>query len=549
MLVALCKAAPAVQSSQSAQKLTHQLIPYLLEAHLQTFQLSPFFRKVEPSPIEAMTLHLTAALLSLGTKFDGLHEIVSDKVWAFLAAVRTAIQSIVPPEVEDAVDQSLEDAILTATIAIALLGFLDAASAQADFWRTGGRLALIQRLRNLLSEPFLTAVEGAFSSIRNSHASDRNAKEWKRYLRHYSNQGRPLSANLLQRSFMWLLVSSTSLSIADARILRETHILDLLMANKDLLRPGALNSPDVDFRSIEMYANIARDEVDRLEEGADFIQMGSDSQQRLAFGVKASAIVTFLNCAILNEDAAEPDILMGWLEETLVDPVQMLDETLASAVLRSMSVLCRMSPAYAPKVSRLLPRFIVQSVPQGNTVAVASTCLASVLQFLSNDAIITTLYTLGNVLSPATEEGVPNGSNSDLATDSTGVNGVYKGRQSTGSAISLALQGEEDTSVVYANIVQAISSIANVSNDEKITALAQSMLLQKLGKVSHSVDAQIITGAAHLSLISGQLEFRSLLRLFSRICNNALVNDNATQLIAVSQAHMLYKSPAHTCRL
>lgn len=523
-----------MQSSQSAQKLTNQLIPYLLEAHSQTFQPSPFFRTIEPSPIEALSTHLTAALLSLGSKHDALHETVSDNIWAFLAALKTAVQSVVSMQDEDGVDQSLEEATRTATIAIALLGFLDAASAQADFWRTGGRLALIQRVRNLLTEPFLTAVEGAFSSIRNAHASDRNSKDWKRYMRHYAAQGRPLSANLLQRSFIWLLGSSTSLLIVDARILRSTHILDLLMANKDMINPGPHSNGDADFRSVEMYANIARDEIDRLEESADFIQMGSVSQQRIAFTVKAAAIVGFLNCTVLNEDAAEPDILMGWLEETLLDPIQMHDDVLASTVLRSMAILCRLNGGYAPKVSRLLPRFIVQSILRGETIEVASKCLAFVLQLLSHDAVITTLYTLGNVLSPTTEGEIPNGTNSDFATDGMEANGIYHGRQSTGSSISLALNGDEDTSLVYGNIVQAISSIANMSNDEKITALAQAMLLQKLSKVNHSVDAQIITGAAHLSLTSGQLEFRSLLRLYSRICQAALVDNNATLLTAVS---------------
>lgn len=536
VLIALCKAAPAVQSSQSAQKLTNQLIPYLLEAHSQTFQPSPFFRTIEPSPIEALSTHLTAALLSLGSKHDALHETVSDNIWAFLAALKTAVQSVVSMQDEDGVDQSLEEATRTATIAIALLGFLDAASAQADFWRTGGRLALIQRVRNLLTEPFLTAVEGAFSSIRNAHASDRNSKDWKRYMRHYAAQGRPLSANLLQRSFIWLLGSSTSLLIVDARILRSTHILDLLMANKDMINPGPHSNGDADFRSVEMYANIARDEIDRLEESADFIQMGSVSQQRIAFTVKAAAIVGFLNCTVLNEDAAEPDILMGWLEETLLDPIQMHDDVLASTVLRSMAILCRLNGGYAPKVSRLLPRFIVQSILRGETIEVASKCLAFVLQLLSHDAVITTLYTLGNVLSPTTEGEIPNGTNSDFATDGMEANGIYHGRQSTGSSISLALNGDEDTSLVYGNIVQAISSIANMSNDEKITALAQAMLLQKLSKVNHSVDAQIITGAAHLSLTSGQLEFRSLLRLYSRICQAALVDNNATLLTAVTKA-------------
>lgn len=533
VLLALCKAAPAVQSSQSAQKLTNQLIPYILESHSQTFQPSPFFRNIEPSPIEAMTQHLTAALLSLGSRYDTLHETVSDNLWAFLAATKTAIQVIIPAQGAEPVEQSLEEAIHTATIAIALLGFIDAAAAQADFWKSGGRLALIQRVRDLLSEPFLTAVEGAFSSIRNAHVFDRNAKEWKRYLRHYVAQGRPLSANLIQRSFMWLLVSSTSLLITDARTLKNAHILDLIMMNEGLLKPRAGGSPDADFRSIELYAGIARDELDRLEEAADFILMGSASQQRLAAAVKASALISLLNCTILNEDAADPEVIMGLLEDSLLDPAEMVDEALASTVLRSMAVLCKLDPAFAPKVSRLLPRFIVQTIPRGDTIAVASKCLAFVLQLLSHDAVITTLYTLGNVLSPVEEQGMTNGVNGDVAVDGAATNGIYHERPSTGSSISLALQGDEDTSVAYSNIVQAISGIAETSKDEKITALAQAMLLQKLNKVNHLVDAQIITGAAALSLTGGQLEFRSLLRLYTRLCHGALLSDNATLLAAV----------------
>ncbi|KAK8139069.1 Phosphatidylinositol 4-kinase [Apiospora sp. TS-2023a] len=532
VLIALCKAAPLVHTTQSAQKLVSQLIPYLLESHSQSFQASPFFRRVEPSPIEALSSHLTAALLSLGGKYDDLHETVSDNVWAFLAAVKSAVNSVVPSEADEDGDQNLDDAIRTATIAIALLGFLDAASAQTDFWRTGGRLALIQRVRDLLSENFLTAVEGAFSSIRNAHASDRSAKEWKRYLKHYAAKGRPLSADLLQRSFMWLLVSATSLLSADAKVLRGAHILDLFMS-KDMLKSGT-TSPDADFRSLEMYASMASEEMERLDQGADFVSMGSMAQQKLAYAVKASAMISYLNCSMLNEDAADPEILMSWLEESLLDPIQMLDETLASTVLKCMAVICRLDSNYASKVSRLLPRFIVQTVPQGHIVATASTCLAFVLQMLSHDAIITTLYTLGNVLSPTAEQGVSNGFSNELTPDSAGANGIYK--HSTGSAISLALQEGDDTSAVYANIVQAICGIASKCNDEKITALAQAMLLQKLTKLNQSVDSQIIMGAAILALSGGQLEFRSLLRLFSKICRSALDEDNTAILNAVMKA-------------
>ncbi|KAI1414806.1 hypothetical protein F5Y13DRAFT_197338 [Hypoxylon sp. FL1857] len=536
VLISLCKAAPMVQSSQSAQKLVSQLIPYILEAHAQTFLPSPAFSKIEPSPIEALTFNVTAALLSLGNNYDDLHETVSDNIWALLAAMRTAIQGIIPTKLDEDALPNLEEAIRVATIAISLLGFLDAASAQANFWRIGGRLALIQRIRNLLSEPFLTAIDGAFSTIRNAHASDRNAKDWKRCLRHYAHQGRPLGPILLQRSFMCLLVSATSLLVTDVRTLRASHILDLLMSKDSLLKLGSPSRPDVDFQSIELYATIAQEELERLEANADYIQLGSPSQQRLACAVKAAAIISFLNCSVLNEDAADADLLMTWLQECLDNPMQMADETLASTVLRSMAILSKISPNLAPTVIRLLPRFIVQTTPSSSIVATASKCLAFTLHLLSQDAVITTLYTLGNVLSPDAEQNVPNGSSSELGADSSGLSNVYQGRQSTGSDITLQIQGEEDTTLVYANIVQAICSIADMCNDEKITALAQAMLLQKLTKVNQAVDCHIITGASVLSLNGGQLEFRSLLRLYSRLCHNASANDNAMILDAVRKA-------------
>ncbi|KAI0135195.1 hypothetical protein F4814DRAFT_400132 [Daldinia grandis] len=532
VLVSLCKAAPMVQSSQSAQKLASQLIPYVLEAHAQTFLPSPAFSKIEPSPIEALTSHVTAALLSLGNNYDDLHETVSDNIWALLAAMSTTVKGTVPLKLNGDAQPNLDDAIHIATVAISLLGFLDAASAQANFWRSGGRLALIRKISNLLSESFLTTIDASFSTIRNAHISDRNAKDWKRILRHYANQGRPLGSMLLQRSFMWLLVSATSLLIADVKLLRTSHILDLFMSKDGMSKLGSASSPDPDFQSIELYASIAQEEMDRLEASADFIELGSSAQQRLACAVKAAVIISYLNCSILHEDAADSELLMGWLQESLDNPMHMADETLASTVFRSMAILSKISPNFAPTVVRLLPRFIVQTTPSSSIVATASKCLAFTLRLLSQDAVITTLYTLGNVLSPDADHNVPNGSASELG----GLSSVYHGRQSTGSDISLQIRGDEDTTLAYANIVQAICSIADMCNDEKITALAQAMLLQKLTKVNQSVDCHIVTGASVLSLNGGQLEFRSLLRLYSRLCHNASAEDNSIILDAVRKA-------------
>jgi phosphatidylinositol 4-kinase len=452
---------------------------------------------------------------------------VSDNISTFLSTCAHATESVSRADDDD--PGAVEDATRTATIAIALLGFLDAACAQADFWRSGGRLGLVMRVRDLLSQPFLVAVESAFSTIRNVHSHDRPVKEWKRWVRHYEDIGRPLGALLLQRSFMRLLVAATSLLVAEEDALRASHVLDIIMSGSGLRRPLTARSAEADFRSVELYAAVAIDQMNDLESSADFDSL-SPAKQRLAFSVKACALVSYLNACTLNEDAADTELLMAWLEDALGDPAGMADEELATVVLKSMALLCRVSPSYAVNVSRLLPRFVVQSGARSQMVAVASKSLAFVLQMLSKDAVITTLYTLGNVLGPGNDRPLTNGTG---GADGQDPSHVYRGRHSTGSSISLPITGEEDSSVVQGNVVQAICEIATASRDEKITGLAQSMLAQKIVKLSSPLDARIVTGAASLALSGGQSEFRYLLKRYAAVAHDAVMESRDGMLQAV----------------
>lgn len=334
---------------------------------------------------------------------------------------------------------------------------------------------------------------------------------------------------LLQQRFMTLVAASTSMLVAETSALKKSHVLDLLMSGDALLRPGTARSGSGDMASVVTYANIVLDQLNYLDASADFIRMGTMSQQKIAFAVKAAAFISYLNCSRLNQDAADTETLMAWLEETLGDPDQMADENLASVVLRSTAVVCRMSPTYGANISRLLPRFIVQGRAPSHVIVTASQCLAYVLRVLSTDAVITTLYALGNVISPTTEQ---NGK-AEFGLD-PGDSQIYGRRQSAGSSISLQITGEEEASIVYTNVIDAICGIATACEDEKISTLAQSILLQKYDKISNIVDTRVITGAAVLSLSGGQLEFRSLLKTYARISHAAVVEDRTMILDAVS---------------
>lgn len=534
VLLALCKAAPKIDSEQSAQRLSYQLAQYMLDAPVQTFVASPFFRKIDPSPTESLAFHVSGALLSLGINSSDLSETINDRILEFLHKCTKTADGILSPQGGDPASLHLNDAIRTLTVVMALIGFMDAASAQIDFWRPGGRLALVRKVRHLISEPFLVAVETALSTIRNTQNQERDVKEWKRLVRQYAASDRPLGAMLLQRSFMWLVVSSTSLLVTDAPTLRSHHILDWLMGEGKSFKAGFAANGEADLLSIEEYTALSIEQMHYIESGADFMRLGTASQQRLAFAVKSAALLSFMNCTLLNQEVADVDNLATWLQETLEDPLQMADETLACIVLKSLALVCRISPSLASSVSRILPRFLVQGAPVGKIVTVASETLAFVLKLLSKDAIISTLYALGNVLSPDADGALTNGQPNGSAGGDQVLNPVYANRHSMASAISIRASDDEETAVVYENVVQAICGITAACQDDKITALAQSMLLQKFKKVNASVDAQIITGAATLALKSGQLEFRSLLKMYARICHVGIVEDKEFLLDAVS---------------
>ena len=312
----------------------------------------------------------------------------------------------------------------------------------------------------------------------------------------------------------------------------QLDVLDMLAARDELQFVPMIHS---DQALVEALVDIAAEAVRLLDDGSDYLRIGSAWQQRLSSEVKGSAFVTFLCCSIINDEIADIEVLVTWFEDALADSLQMSDETLANVILKSMAVLAKSSPATASNLSKMLPRVIVQGGLDSRTVAVASESLSSILKLLTQDAVISTLYSLGNVLTagatdrasylPAVDGNTQNKSSSNGTTN----------HDAAGSAISLTPGDTDESSTsVYAGVIQTIVGVAISCNDDKITALAQSMLIQKMGRVNSSVDAMIITETGLLGVHIAPGELRTLLKFYARACHEALVGGHRATLEAVS---------------
>jgi phosphatidylinositol 4-kinase len=536
-LLALCNAAPRVTSIEIAAQLLPQLTSYLPEAHFQSLMPPLASPDLDPSPWEPLTRNLTAAVLELGLKHSSLRQHANSSITRYASSWADAADKLSKEQLEDQDDGegiSSEPIARIVKMAVSLLGFLSAATSNARFWAPLERLKLIRILREALSEKYMIALETSLSIIRNSRHSEGLAP-WRHYSKRYAACGRPLGAMLLREGFMQLVVACTSLLVVPFEALSGRDVLEALLSNEKI---PALDESAADV-PIDGLSEIAADELRLLDEGSDYLRLGSAWQQRLASAVKANALKCFLCCSILDEDVADSDALITWLDSIMADPVQIADEYLASVVFKSMAVLAKSSPSVASNMSRALPRIIVHGGLDSRTTYVAAECLASVLKRLPQDAVITTLYSLGNILSASgTAPDRAALSSSPFLDGSTNPKLKHNGDidheyTNGGSVISLGPTDGDEPSMVHITTIEAIVCIAYNCNEEKIVALALSMLIQKIGRLSLEIDAKIITETAILGVHSAPTDLRSLLRLYSKLCHDALVTDNTIVLDAV----------------
>ncbi|KAF2759256.1 hypothetical protein EJ05DRAFT_339209 [Pseudovirgaria hyperparasitica] len=535
VIIALCKAAPLVKSLDSAEQLAHQLGPYLSESSSQTIPSSPALRDIEPSPWESLTLHLTSALLSLGINHESLRPRMEECVrlyvgqWAQTASSLSGGPLDRDVASEDASSTELETIM---TLNLSILGFLDAAAKYTRFWSAQERLQLVSDIRKALTEKFMVATEAAQSVVRTSRSQQKHLREWKRISKHYIANGRPLGSMLLHQGFMNLVVSSSALVVCPTDPEFSVPVLDYLQQYPQG-HPSELDPAENAL--LEDLASIAIEEMEFVNSASDYLQqVGSPYQRQIASKVKADIFKTFVCCMVYNEEISDPDTLLAWLEATLSDPVQLVDHSLAATALKCLPIIAQASPATAANLSRILPRLIVQGGLDLPTAYVAADSLSRILKRLPEDAVITTLYSLGNVLSgtslPDRNGAVSPPQSSQLKVTNTGDN--------TGSTISLLAQDTEEPSLVYAIVIQTVIGIAKSSNDEKIIALALSMLVQKIGKVTPAVDARILSESSVLGAYTGANELKSILKLYSKIAHDALINNDDVILHAVMSARI-----------
>jgi phosphatidylinositol 4-kinase len=503
VLLALCKAAPVLQTLENANKLLRQLSPYMVESFNQRFAPSPFMRDAEPSPWECLTENVTTALLSIGINFPQFRSEVMNTIMSYIRRVLAYTEAAV-------------DVTNIAALAASLVGFLESCCKVANFWTPIERAGMVENLREILTDSFLASVDAAVASMRKFQRKGPGMGQWKHYIRHYESTGRPLGALLLQHGLMKFLVASTSLLVSNSAAFYDGDVLDVLMDGH-----GVISSiTQDDFATVESLSDVAAAGIAMVDEGT--YNSGAEGLQQLAYAVKAHALSAYCNCVVLSS-SADPGALLKWLQATITDPVQMSHFILAKAAVKTLAILSKDDPNYGSGFISMLHRLIVEGTPSPRVTKVAAKCLSYILHRSSQDAIITTLNTMGHVLSSV---------NPEKALKAETLQPFEQ--QSMGSTLSLVLNSEEFRYNAYCNAIETIVGVASNSKDQKMVSLAGNILMQRIGKVTSVVSARILAGLAALVPLSPQEECKAIFDAFSKVSTDAVCQDDHALLEAVS---------------
>ena len=412
-----------------------------------------------------------------------------------------------------------------------LNGFLEATALHASFWTQEEQLNLLSNVQSLVTDEFLTAVETIVSMIRNAETHETAIRNLRRFIGLYDRARLPIGAISIKFAFAKLIERCAGLLVVPNALLVEKGTLPALMSSnydRDLQPVNASLWDAIAESSARQLAD--------LEEGSDYLQLGTAWQLRCAYALKASCLTSYLCCAVTQEEAVDLELLLSWLEKAVADPLQSSDEVLACTALRCLARLAKESETVASTLSRSLPQMLIHRTLVDKVGKTAAECLLYVLRLLSPDAVITTIWGLGNSLTVTRGE---TEKADELA--STGVSSDHepyrKGTIASGSTASLLGEGHTTSSHNRDLVINAIVVIAKGVGDTKIVALAISMLVQKFGKVTRAMDYAIMRGAGDLACKSDVAQFKSLVRFYLRLIQEGVSDSKSDILEPVSSSY------------
>lgn len=330
-------------------------------------------------------------------------------------------------------------------------------------------------------------------------ASPESLSRWQYYIFSYLRKQQQLGAMHLNYYICNLARAITAKIIKYSEINTVTSFKSKNTASSllnKLLGPGTqakLNNEDLEL--LRSLSQLAISQIHSLDEGADYIELASPERIELAYSTKASAL-DILGVAVYYR-VVDPTFAVNIIKSSLLHEHGMSYPRFALTVFKLASFLCTMNDEICGVMTRYLPHFLTIQTVTPTLVRKCARALVYGLCAISQDVVVSTIYTLINMVSVNRESPV-------VAQEG---NYIQEKESVDGNDGQYLLR-------VYRNAMSAVVSITTTYDDPQVSALAATVLAQKLGSTSYDLDREVAYGVAQLTPYIPDKEFLTILRAF-----------------------------------
>lgn len=309
--------------------------------------------------------------------------------------------------------------------------------------------------------------------------------------------------------------------------------------------PGRLSDSDVEMtRSL---ADIAAAKMDFLDRGETYIVYSTFARLKLGYLAK-SHFLQVIACGI-SSDVVDFSIGKTIFHNAIGIHDVMLDSNLGATVIQLGALLVFKDPSVGTSLTRVFTSLVANPKMNVGYCQVASKSVGLASKVLSQDAVVTTIYALTNLLfvgndglqlqarsrrNTSLRGTVENGTNGTADANPHRLirNNTLTRRQSIISERDSVSFNELEYKKVCENAVTAISEVVAACGDESVSTLAVTILSQKAIKLTSTVAPLLLHGLVSCAPYLPTREFLVLVKLLHRLSVEAFQNKN-TEILKV----------------
>ncbi|ODV81198.1 putative phosphatidylinositol 4-kinase [Suhomyces tanzawaensis NRRL Y-17324] len=294
---------------------------------------------------------------------------------------------------------------------------------------------------------------------------------------------------------------------------------------------------------IKHLTEIAIQKMEFLDRGESYIVYSTYNRLRLGYSAK-SYFLQVISCGIFT-DNIDIKVSKRLFKNCLEIKDVMLDQDLGLSVIQLGSLLIFKDEKMGNLLTRSFTSLVSNPRFSKEYCLEASKSLGVASKVLSQDAVITTIYALTNLLFVGHEnQQIRN----NLRTRTTGLrdNGSLRGESikdsisRSNSLSSIPNHGknhgvvpefnDSDYKKVCENAIIAIIEIAKACDDEKVTTLAVTLLSQKTSNLNSTIGPLLLAGLSSCAPYLPEREFVILIKSLFRLSLEAFESKNESML-------------------